>query len=176
MQIEIKSLAELRIFAGNLQKKAGKKKLANKIFALIGELGAGKTTFAKFFLKAAGIKQRVTSPTFVLMVPYKKGRLTFYHLDLYRTKNFKEIEALGLPELWNNKNNIFLIEWADKIKRHLPQNTTYLKFKIPTGSGKKIKNAKIKPAKGEALPNRARQNHRIIEILKAPKKLQNVLK
>ena len=126
IRIKISSLLELRHLAQVLQKALGSKATV----ALIGELGAGKTTFAKFFLRATGIKKRVTSPTFVLMHRYKNAGQTYYHIDLYRTKSFKDVEALGIPETWNQNKNVLLIEWADKIKRYLPKNTISLKFKV----------------------------------------------
>lgn len=126
MQLRIKNLSELRELAEKLN--AGLPD--NAILALVGELGAGKTAFTKMFLGAAGIKKTITSPTFVLMNRYSKGSKTFYHADLYRTKNFAEVQALGIPDLWQRKGNIFLIEWADKIRQHLPKNTIFLKFRV----------------------------------------------
>jgi tRNA threonylcarbamoyladenosine biosynthesis protein TsaE len=106
----------------------------DEVFALIGDLGAGKTTFSKLFLKSAGVTKTVTSPTFILMAPYDKGSRTYYHLDLYRLNSYKEARALGLEELWGKKDNVFLIEWADKIKSYLPKSTIELYFSIePTG-------------------------------------------
>lgn len=75
-----------------------------EIFALIGNLGAGKTTFVKSLAKELKLKKRVTSPTFVLMNAYplklKAKKFVLFHLDLYRTKNFKEVSALGLNDFW----------------------------------------------------------------------------
>lgn len=133
MKVTINSLAELAYFAGKLQQSIG----PGRTVALIGDLGAGKTTFSKYFLKAAGIKQHVSSPTFVLMHSYKKGVRAYYHIDLYRTKSYKEVQALGIPELWSGRHNTLLIEWADKIRRHLPKNAIILKFEI-TDTGRKI--------------------------------------
>lgn len=82
--------------------------------ALIGELGAGKTTFIQGFAKGLGIKDKIISPTFVIIRQHKN----LYHVDLYRLENFKE---LGLEELLANPNNIVLIEWAEKLK-DLPKN------------------------------------------------------
>jgi len=89
-------------------------------------------------LKSAGIKKRVTSPTFVLMLPYKKAAKTFYHIDLYRTKSFKEIQALDVEQLWGKKENIFIIEWADKIKKYLPKKTIYMKFVVKQNNTREL--------------------------------------
>ena len=115
------------------------KKLAVKIkggetIALIGPLGSGKTTFAKALGKELKIKHKITSPTFTIMnsfqaiLPKTKVKIFLYHLDLYRTKNFKEVEALGLTEIWGSPNTITLIEWADKIKKNLPRKTITIIF------------------------------------------------
>ncbi|MBI5530783.1 MAG: tRNA (adenosine(37)-N6)-threonylcarbamoyltransferase complex ATPase subunit type 1 TsaE [Candidatus Doudnabacteria bacterium] len=105
-----------------------------EIFALIGDLGSGKTTFVKAIAKNLKLRHRITSPTFTLLhcFPVKlkqpKKTVLLYHLDLYRTKNFKEAKSLGLTEFWGQKNTITFIEWADKISRHLPKKTKVIKF------------------------------------------------
>lgn len=133
MKIHAKSLKELKIFAG----KFGKTLKGGEIIALQGELGAGKTTFTKFLLKSKGIRKKITSPTFVLMIPYEKSGKKFFHMDLYRTGSFKEVQALGVEDLWGKKDNIFIIEWADKIKKYLPAKTILIKFNIKN-SGREI--------------------------------------
>lgn len=126
MEVKINSLQELGILA----KEFAKQLKGGEVIALEGQLGAGKTAFVKELLKAAGVQKNVASPTFVLMIPYKKGAKTFYHMDLYRLNGFEDIQTLGIPELWQRPENIFLIEWADKIKRRLPKDTIYFQFEI----------------------------------------------
>lgn len=104
-----------------------------EVLALIGPLGSGKTTFTQALGRHLKICNRITSPTFIIMQVFKgrlkKKPIQFYHLDLYRTKNFKEIIALGIEEFWQNRDNITVIEWADKIKNNLPKDTIYIYFK-----------------------------------------------
>lgn len=110
-----------------------------EIIALIGELGSGKTTFTKSLGKALGIKRSIPSPTFVMMQEFQTTKpsklngkvnplkpITLYHLDLYRTKNFNEVESLGITEWWGHPETITVLEWADKIEGHLPKNTIYI--------------------------------------------------
>ncbi|MEK7161186.1 MAG: tRNA (adenosine(37)-N6)-threonylcarbamoyltransferase complex ATPase subunit type 1 TsaE [Patescibacteria group bacterium] len=103
-----------------------------EIFALIGTLGAGKTTFVKAVGKELKIKHHITSPTFTLLncfpVKIKNKQILVYHLDLYRTKNFAEAKSLGLTEFWGQSHAVTFIEWADKIKTHLPPKTRVIKF------------------------------------------------
>ena len=123
---DITDISELEKIA----KKLAKRTRGGEIFALIGDLGAGKTTFSKLFLQARNVTNTVVSPTFILMAPYNQGKFTYYHLDLYRISDFKEAEALGIQEVWGHNENIFLIEWADKIKEYLPKSTIQLYFSI----------------------------------------------
>lgn len=108
--------------------KIAKKLKGGEILALSGTLGSGKTSFTKALAKELGVSRTVTSPTFVLMQQYKSKKFWIYHLDLYRTKNFAEVSALGLEEVWGRKETITVIEWAEKIQDHLPTNTIYINF------------------------------------------------
>jgi tRNA threonylcarbamoyladenosine biosynthesis protein TsaE len=117
-----------------LAKKIASGIKGGEIFALIGTLGSGKTTFTQALGKQLKIKHHITSPTFVIMnrYPFKqKTPMHLYHLDLYRIKSFKDVKALGLTEIWGQKNNVIIIEWADKIKRHLPKKTKKIYFNQP---------------------------------------------
>jgi tRNA threonylcarbamoyladenosine biosynthesis protein TsaE len=105
-----------------------------EILALIGSLGAGKTTFTQALGKALSVKRSITSPTFVIMqeytgtLPYNKKTVTLHHLDIYRSETFTEVVSVGLQEFWGQPDTITVIEWADKIKRHLPAKTIYIYF------------------------------------------------
>ncbi len=126
----IASLNELDKLADQLAKSL----TGGEILALVGDLGAGKTTFTQKLAKRLKVTARVSSPTFVLMNLFKarlkNGRaVTLYHLDLYRAQNFKEVKALGITEFWEQKNSITVIEWADRIKKYLPKHALLIKFK-----------------------------------------------
>lgn len=101
---------------------------------LIGELGAGKTTFIQAFAKGLGIRNKITSPSFVILKKYKN----LYHIDCYRIKSYKDILTLDFQEIISN-NNIVIIEWAERIKRILPKNTIWIRFKIISNKERRIK-------------------------------------
>jgi tRNA threonylcarbamoyladenosine biosynthesis protein TsaE len=88
--------------------------------ALVGELGAGKTQFIKGLAAGAGIGNPtyISSPSFTLINEYP-GKITFYHIDLFRLRKEKEAEELGLDDYFQGKG-ITAIEWADKIPSLLP--------------------------------------------------------
>lgn len=128
--------AETRKFAKNLAKKWLKQGLRKKalIIGLTGELGSGKTVFVQSFAKALGVKERVLSPTFVILKKFKN----FIHIDAYRIKKPKEIIDLGWKKLINNPQNIILIEWAEKIKRILPKKHLQINFEHISRNKRKI--------------------------------------
>lgn len=132
METAVLDRAELEQFAAECADSLR----GGEIIALVGELGAGKTTFAKAFLKAAGVKKHVSSPTFGLMAPYRAGGLHFYHIDLYRVGGFAELQALGITQDWGNADSVYIIEWADKIARHLPKKTIVISL-APTKDGRR---------------------------------------
>lgn len=105
------------------------------VLALQGDLGSGKTTFTQGLAKFLKIKDRVKSPTFVIMRNYK----LLYHIDAYRLNKPEEILDLGWSEIISNPKNIVVIEWPEKIKKFLPKQTIYLKFKFINETQRKIK-------------------------------------
>ncbi|MEK7537023.1 MAG: tRNA (adenosine(37)-N6)-threonylcarbamoyltransferase complex ATPase subunit type 1 TsaE [Patescibacteria group bacterium] len=121
--------------AGRLIKKRNRGAL---VVALEGELGAGKTTFIKGFSKALGIREKILSPTFVLIHKHKiinnKKRIknkefkNLYHIDCYRLKSGKDLLKLGIKEIFANPENIVLIEWADRAKKIVPKNAIWIYF------------------------------------------------
>lgn len=103
-----------------------------RVVALVGDLGAGKTTFTQGFAKALGIKNRMTSPTFLIFRNYELKKIafhTFFHMDAYRIDNPKELKPLGFKEALREPGHIFLIEWADRIKALLPKDTIWVHFR-----------------------------------------------
>lgn len=139
-EIFVKNVNETRKMARLLAQEILKNKKAcpgfipGRTIGLQGELGAGKTTFIQAFAKGLGIKNKITSPSFVLMKRYKN----LYHIDCYRIKSYKDILALDFKEIVSNPKNIIVIEWAEKIKKILPKKTIWIKFKIINEKQRKI--------------------------------------
>jgi len=89
------------------------------IVYLTGDLGAGKTTLARGFLRACGVTGTVRSPTYTLVESYGAGGITIVHLDLYRLRDPSELEPLGLRDL-AHANHLWLIEWPERGGGRLP--------------------------------------------------------
>lgn len=98
----------------------GKKAKPGEIFALIGNLGTGKTILAKGIAKGLGIDEEITSPTFTLLEVYESD-IPLYHFDLYRISDNTELENLFFEEYWFG-NGVSVIEWADRAMKRLPKD------------------------------------------------------
>ena len=101
-------------------------KFPNMVICLYGELGSGKTVFAKAFGHAMGI-DGVTSSTFNIIKEYN-GELPLYHMDVYRIED-GNVDNLGIEEYFT-KGGVTIIEWADLIKDYLPEERLDIKFKV----------------------------------------------
>lgn len=108
----------------------------NKVF-LVGDLGSGKTTFTKGFLRGLGIKKNITSPTFVIAKNYilkNKKFKTATHIDCYRLSEKKSLEKAGVNFI---DENIYLIEWPDAIKL-ATKNKIKICFKLGKNNNQRI--------------------------------------
>lgn len=108
-------------FAQNLESE----KFPNMVICLYGDLGSGKTVFAKAFAQAMGI-DGVTSSTFNIIKEYE-GELPLYHMDVYRVDD--NVQNLGIEEYFE-KGGVTIIEWADLIKDYLPEERIDIKIKV----------------------------------------------
>ncbi|MCL2399141.1 MAG: tRNA (adenosine(37)-N6)-threonylcarbamoyltransferase complex ATPase subunit type 1 TsaE [Defluviitaleaceae bacterium] len=131
-----------------LAKDIAKKAKVGDIICLSGELGAGKTAFAKGFAQGLGISDHISSPTFTLMQLYDHGRLPLYHFDLYRLaeemttsyhstddkmRPIEQIDEWILDDIgffeYLNSNGICLIEWAEHAQHLIPSTAIWIRIR-----------------------------------------------
>jgi len=101
-------------------------KFPNMVICLQGDLGSGKTVFAKAFAASMGIEENITSPTFTIIKEYD-GEIKLFHMDVYRLNEIKE--DIGITEYFKKKG-VCIIEWADLIEDILPKNRLDIKINI----------------------------------------------
>ena len=123
MTFESHSREETIKFAADMAAKAE----PGEVFTLTGDLGVGKTVFAKGFAKGLGVTEPVTSPTFTIVQEYLSGRLPFYHFDVYRIGDPDEMEETGFYH-YLDRGGVVLIEWAELIEDILPSPRTAIKL------------------------------------------------
>jgi tRNA threonylcarbamoyladenosine biosynthesis protein TsaE len=100
---------------------------------LTGDLGAGKTTFARGFLRAAGITGPIRSPTYTLLEPYEAALATVAHLDLFRLRDASELEPLGLRDL-ALPGHLWLVEWPERGAGWLPSPDLSIVLSVGTAA------------------------------------------
>jgi tRNA threonylcarbamoyladenosine biosynthesis protein TsaE len=103
------------------------------VVGLVGDLGAGKTTFVQALARELGVREPVTSPTFVLEKRYPLSGQAFrhlVHLDAYRLNTPDELIKIGWADLLAEAETLVLVEWADKITPILPRDAQLVKFKF----------------------------------------------
>ena len=127
-RVEFPHEQQLESFAGKLAHAIR----APLVLWLVGDLGAGKTTFARSLIHALGYPGRVKSPTYGLLEHYQTDLVQVLHLDLYRINDPGELEFLGLADLLDEQT-ILLIEWPDKGGQWLPEPDFIFTFGYAAG-------------------------------------------
>ena len=117
MTFESNSDIDTRQFAKDLGKKAKE----GQVYALIGDLGVGKTVFTQGFAEGLEISEWINSPTFTIVQEYVDGRLPFYHFDVYRIGDPEEMYEVGFDDYVYGEG-VSLIEWANRIEEILPED------------------------------------------------------
>jgi tRNA threonylcarbamoyladenosine biosynthesis protein TsaE len=113
-----------------LGEKLGRASDCGTVFALSGDLGAGKTQFVKGLARGLGVTARVHSPTFTLVNEYGGGRLKLFHLDLYRLETPAQILSAGIEE-YLSPDGVTVIEWAERLEDG--------RWKMEDGKTKRVK-------------------------------------
>jgi tRNA threonylcarbamoyladenosine biosynthesis protein TsaE len=107
--------------------------------ALIGEIGAGKTTLVKVLCRLLGVEEVTSSPTFSIINEYQGEADSIYHIDLYRLQSEEEVISIGLLELLEQENDYCFIEWPNLVEDYLPIDTLWLKIEVNKSMERKIK-------------------------------------
>lgn len=110
---------------------------AGEVWALLGDLGAGKTHFVQGVAAGLGVATGVTSPTFTLVHEYTGGRLPLYHFDFYRLETPDDVLTLGWDD-YAGGDGLTVVEWADKFPALLPPGTRWFRFEILEGDTRRI--------------------------------------
>jgi tRNA threonylcarbamoyladenosine biosynthesis protein TsaE len=150
-EIIMSSAGETKRFAGLLaEEMAGWKPDGARVVALVGELGAGKTAFAQGFAKALGIKEKVASPTFLILKEYMIQSATHHaqhktsrirrliHIDCYRIHSPRELLHLGFGERVKDNRAVILIEWADRIRSLVPKDALWIWLEYGEGRNERV--------------------------------------
>jgi len=123
------------------------------VVGLSGDLGAGKTAFTQSIAKHLGIKNKITSPTFVILksypIPeqarYGAGKLKaenyqqFFHIDAYRLKNEKELLHLGWEEIISKKDHLVFVEWPENVSKIIPKDAKFIYFSHGKNNSRNLK-------------------------------------
>lgn len=117
--MKIESFCEKDTF--QIAYQLGQEARIGDIYLLEGDLGVGKTVFAKGFAEGLEIDEPITSPTFTIIQEYHQGRIPLYHFDVYRIADVEEMFELGYEGYFFG-DGVCLIEWASLIKEILPEN------------------------------------------------------
>lgn len=123
MEIETYSQEESMDFA----KKMAEKLEAGSIVCLDGDLGVGKTVFAKGFALGLGITEPITSPTFTIVQIYEEGKMPLYHFDVYRISDIDEMDEIGYEDYFFG-SGVSLVEWSNLIVELIPDNAIYVEI------------------------------------------------
>jgi len=107
------------------------------VFALKGDLGAGKTQFVKGLVAGLGTDAAVASPTFTIIHEYAGGRLPIYHFDLLRLVDRPSVERLGLDEYFFGEG-VCVVEWADHFPDLIPEHARWIEFEIKSENVREI--------------------------------------
>lgn len=109
----------------SLGQKLAEYLIGGEVICLSGDLGAGKTVFAKGLAAGLGIAEEVSSPTFTILQSYSEGRLLLHHFDLYRLSIPEELEDIGFDEVLA-EGGVVLIEWAEQFWERIPADAIWI--------------------------------------------------
>ena len=121
----------------NFALELGEKVKVPCLICLDGDLGAGKTVFAKGLAKGLGVEDDIVSPTFVLFNVYEKGRFPFYHFDVYRIEEPEEMYEIGYEEYFYGEG-VCIVEWADIVEEIIPEDAKVIFIEYGKDEGERL--------------------------------------
>ena len=107
--------------------RIGREARPGSVYCLSGELGVGKTVFAKGFSRGLGVTETVSSPSFPILKSYE-GRLRIYHFDVYRIGDPSEMEEIGYEDCFYGGEGVSLVEWPERIRELLPEDAVLVRI------------------------------------------------
>jgi tRNA threonylcarbamoyladenosine biosynthesis protein TsaE len=133
----------------DLGRRLGENCPALSCIYLQGDLGAGKTTLVRGFLRGNGYAGKVKSPTYTLVEPYELENVSIFHFDLYRLENSEELENIGFRDYFDGQGSC-LVEWPEKAQSKLPSPDLSIIINIET-EGRRLQIQALSPAGEELL-------------------------
>ena len=133
MDLKSNSKEETQLFGREFAKKLQ----GGQVFALVGEVGCGKTEFVRGVLAEIAAEIVVSSPTFSIVNSYETAKFNIYHFDFYRIKNINELFEIGFDEYFT-ENSVVFIEWADMFPQALPKGFETIKFEALSENEREI--------------------------------------
>jgi len=130
--IILRGLKDMETFGKEFSKNLN----PGSVIALVGPLGAGKTTLTQSIARGLGISEKLTSPTFTIIQEYESGRLPLYHFDVYRVYDPEELFEMGFED-YLRRDGVCIIEWADLIEDMLPEDTIRINLDYTENEGER---------------------------------------
>ena len=116
----------------------GRRAAPGEVYALDGELGSGKTVFARGFARGLGITKRVQSPTFTMVHEYHEGRIPLYHFDIYRLPDEDALWDIGWED-YLAAGGVCLVEWASQLAGSMPPDTRWITIEKDYAKGEQFR-------------------------------------
>lgn len=140
MKLETKRAEETKELGAKFTRSLKPKKEEATVICLLGDLGAGKTTFVQGVASALFIKETIQSPTFVLMKRFSINPpfRSLIHVDAYRIEDESELKQLNFEEILSDPTNLVFIEWPERIKNSIPKTAETISFRFIDDSTREI--------------------------------------
>ena len=142
---ETRSDTETEAFAGELAARV----LPGTVICLDGDLGTGKTVFARGFARGLGITEPIVSPTFTILHGYEGGRLPLWHFDVYRIEEPEEMDEIGYEDCFYG-DGVSLVEWASLVPEIIPEDAVRVTIRKDPEQGFDYRKITVKGFRGLA--------------------------